>query len=137
MTDFITANLAQGIRYIDDSEVIIDTDTIDVFGEITFNQPQCVCRSKSMRPLTCAWVIGDLRLTKMYDGLPVRHFSDGLEVHPTANYRNSYRPNPKDIAINRRLKSFCILCSQQRSHFFIELAFGIGQQDCQRNNHGD
>ncbi len=32
---------------------------------------------------------------QMYDGLPVRHFSDGLEVHPTPNYRTYFRTNPK------------------------------------------
>jgi DNA invertase Pin-like site-specific DNA recombinase/uncharacterized protein YdcH (DUF465 family) len=38
MTDFITANLAQGIHYIDDSEVIIDQDTMDVYGEIKLKE---------------------------------------------------------------------------------------------------
>jgi|GEM_PF-2142602 len=38
----------------------------------------------------------------MYDGLPVRHFWDGLEVHPTADYRNYFTKypleNPRFIA---------------------------------------
>ncbi len=40
----------------------------------------------------------------MYDGLPVRHFSDGLEVCPTANYRNYFGTSPKDTMILMRYR---------------------------------
>ncbi len=34
----------------------------------------------------------------MYDGLPVRHCPDGLELHLTANYRNYFGTDPRDRA---------------------------------------